>query len=105
MLKYLVLLVEAAEADLTQPVWWVSGSKEYGPASAFNHCQPFPMRLPGEMDTFTQVFATGLFQRSEMARPRGSGIDFLPPLSPDFLLLCTTDLGLSRLCAQGSGCR
>lgn len=61
--------------------------------------QPFPMRLPGEMGTFTQVFATGLSQRSERARPRGSGIDFLPPLSSDFLLLCTLDLWLSRLCS------
>ena len=43
--------------------------------------QPFPMHLPGDMDTFTQAFATGLFRRSKMARPRGSGIDFLPPLS------------------------
>ena len=66
--------------------------------------QPVPMRLPGEMGSFTQVFATGLSQRSEMARPRGSGIDFLPPLSSDFLLLSTSDLRLSRLCAQGSGC-
>lgn len=47
--------------------------------------QPFPMSLPGDMDTFTQVYATGLFRRSKMARPRGSGIDFLPPLSSCFL--------------------
>lgn len=42
MLKCLVLLLEAAEADLTRPVQWVSGSKEYAPAPAFHHCSALP---------------------------------------------------------------